>query len=215
MEARDLEKPPSTDRSDPAVMRNAAGVAKRRNNKLNARYPLFAAGGLLPQATAEDVIAGRERLQAATAISFRLREEQEARDIAAWKAEILAAVGAEEFARLERKVRGRDGQGWRYGSEWMSWMGMRDRIRRRAAEELPANADLVLAWLQVWEGEPPTHHELHQRCGDGLSVTEIREALGWLSDREYVEVCLGRPCKVSGVPFAVTWRIPQSAQSGV
>lgn len=46
---------------------------------------------------------------------------------------------------------------------------------------MPENADLVLAWLQHWEGEPPTHYELHHKCGNGLTVQEVREALGWLS----------------------------------
>lgn len=138
MSKQELEKPPSTDRSDPAVMRNAAGIAKRRNNKLKKKLPLFAAAGLLKEHTAEDVIAGRERLQAATEISFRLKEEREARQISEWKAEVLAAVGPVEFARLEQKVAGN-----RYGSEWMGWLAMRDRVRKRTKEVMPENADSV------------------------------------------------------------------------
>ncbi len=49
---------PSIDRSDLRVMRRAAGIAKRRNNALRAKVPLYA--DQFPQVTAEDVIRRRQ-----------------------------------------------------------------------------------------------------------------------------------------------------------
>ncbi len=134
--------------------------------------------------------------------------EREERQIEEWKEEIRSRVGDEEFLLLEQKVISRD-----YGSLWMNWLALRDCIRQRTEEEMPEAADLVFAWLQAWEGEPPTHWELHRACGDGLTAKEVADALHWLQARELAELCAARPCAVSGAPSCATWRVADAFRS--
>jgi hypothetical protein len=79
------------------------------------------------------------------------------------------------------------------------------KIKKRK-EPIPEPAELVYAWLETWEGEPPTPDELHRSKGDGLSLPAIREALFWLEERCYVQGGQLRTCKVTGrdnTPFQI------------
>ena len=71
---------------------------------------------------------------------------------------------------------------------------------------MSGHAEIVLAILEQWEGPAPTLGELHRRSGDGMTLAEMRKAVDDLSDRELITISVGRPCDVTGVPFAATWR---------
>lgn len=191
---------PSTDRTDPDVMKRAQTVAKRRNNAIRRKLPLLA--DQFPVITADEVMDQRERLQASHKDWRRSKVIREHADIERYRNELEELVSPDEFLRLEMKINERR----HYGrSLFNNWHGFLQKIRRRN-DPMPLEADLVLAWLQAWEGDPPTIGELHVKCGDGLTKEQIRAGLDWLAHREFVTVCLGRPCTVTKFPFCATWR---------
>ncbi len=199
-----LPQPPSTDRSDPVVMRRAQAVANRKNNAERRRLPLFAAEA--PVVTAEDVIARREVHRAEWARARRQMAESEQARIRGYRRECRALCASdEEFLRLLRRMIGHFGC---LRSKSNRWHLLREKLRRRACP-LTEHEDVVLAWLTAWERGPVTHHELHRACGDSLmGESELLAALGGLQERELIANDVGRACTVSGAPFCMTWRMP-------
>lgn len=190
----------------PQMRASAQRVVSLKNNRERKKLPLFAADA--PVVTVEQVFENRRRAFHATQQGRQEREAREAADIARYRAQLAALVSPAACARLEAKA-----ESGRFGGRWGGWYFMLKRVEERA-EPMPANSDLVLAWLQAWEREPPTHHELYQACADGLMTKpELLAALHWLERRELVAMGLGRKCRVADL-FAATWHVPEGSYVG-
>lgn len=227
-----LPAPPSTDASDPAVMRRAAAAGKARatrENKRNAkrhqeamrvhekRASLHQSGQLfdafdltppdapahVPPYTADFMMQQRIECRANAAIHSRERRENERARIRKYRVEVMALVRSRaEYLYLVRKAL----RGFGGKSKSNRWYGLLLRMRRRL-EPITDAMDLVHAWLEAWEGEPLTPYEIERKFGDGLlDIQQIKDALNELCFREMVEAQKGRQCTVSDVPFCSTWR---------
>lgn len=181
-----IPPPPSIDRNDPAAIKSATTVAKRRNNEIRRKVPLLA--DQIPLVTVEDVFQQRELGRARSADVLGQVKAHEER-----------MVSPEEYATIEAK------QDSMFGPRWAFWTIIKGRIEKRQ-EPMTDEEDVVLAILQTWEGEAPTPYELHRRCGDGLTPQQIRVALDSLMQRELVAPNVGRKCTVSELPFVGTYK---------
>lgn len=114
----------------------------------------------------------------------------------------------EEFFRLLRKYVAKYPR-----SRSVRWGQIKLKVERRVTPKTERE-ELVFAWLEIWEREPPTHFELHRSCGDGqMDARDVLAALNELWSRELIEMLPFRPCKVSGVPSCTTWRIISDGKS--
>lgn len=209
-----LPKPPGIDPSNPKVMAGLRRVATRKNNDvlrmIERKLPLFREQVLAetetmtPEKVLERRIAFRESY-----LEWRRGFNQlHMRHIRADRAFVWQHVEPSEFFALLRKYMSKYPR-----SRSTRWGQIKLKIERRIAP-MTENEDLVLAWLEVWEREPPTHHELHRACGDGqMDARDVLRALSDLWDRELVEMLPARACAVSGVPSCCTWRIIERGET--
>jgi hypothetical protein len=91
------------------------------------------------------------------------------------------------------------------------WYLTRQYIKDRS-DPMPETAEWLLNLLNEWEGEAPTHIEIHHRCGDGRELREISENLHWLERRKYVTGGVIRPCKLAQYGYSVPWSITQAGR---
>ncbi len=211
-------QPPSTDISDPKVLAGARRVATRKNNdarrklaKERAALPLFA-----PQipaepahlVTPEEVIEKRKLYQIAAWENGVERDVQKVADTIRLRNEVWALVPVDEYLEYFDK--------WLVSwiPDYAYWGLVLDSIKRRA-EPMTEVGDWLLNILSEWEGEPPTHHDLHYRCGDGRSIKEIGDGLLWLEARRYVRGGVLRPCRFVEAKYggnATPWMITDAGR---
>lgn len=180
---------PSTDINDPRTLAGAKRVASRRNNdvrrklaKERAALPLLA--DQIPSepetlVTPEEVIERRKLSQAAAWDNGVERDLAEIERIRRMRQVVFDMVTEAEYAAY-------------YATSlecgfplWAYWYNVKAGIVARL-EPMPEIAEWLLTLLNDWEGEPPTHLKIHQKCGDGRTLKEISEALHWLEYRKYV-----------------------------
>lgn len=202
------EQRPGTDASNPKVMRGLKAIATRKNNDvrrmIDRKLPLFREQVLAetPVETPETVLARRITCQENYRAWRRGFNELNMKHIREARAFVWRHVTREDFWRLLRKYVATHPR-----SRSVRWGQIKLKIERRVSP-LSEHAELVLAWLEIWERQPPTHFELHRSCGDGqMGARDVLVALNELWARELVEMCPARPCKASGVPSCTTWRM--------
>jgi hypothetical protein len=182
--------------------RNAVGVAKRKNNEVAKRLPLFV--DQIPKTTAEEVLETRRATRASVIERFAEIERAELAEAENYKAQVRAMVTADEFDTIEARL-----EGWSF-AEKHYWYTEMYAIRKRR-EPLTPEAIYTLNFLKSWIGEPPTHHELleaMQFVGSETFKThqELLTVIHWLQERRYILVCQMRLCSVRQIPCA-TWRL--------
>jgi hypothetical protein len=78
---------------------------------------------------------------------------------------------------------------------------------------MPEETARILEFLRAWP-DPITHHELFEAMkatGEfNGKKDELLAAIHWMAEREYVRICRGRRCEVSGC-IAATWKAKQNA----
>lgn len=225
-----LPAPPSLDRGDPEVMKRAAAAGKARATRENTakgkRYAeasakhqklvtrhasgqLFDAFDLTPPAppemtpaySADFMMSQRERIRAEYPAFARKMRELQARHTREHLCEILEIVGVEEFHRVLRDVFEKEHP----NIENRIAVALL-KVKRRRDTPFTEQMEVVLAILEVWEGEPPTCCEMNRRSGDGLTRDEMWHALDKLTSVDLVTIHAGRPCSLCDQTFEATWR---------
>lgn len=197
-----IEDPEWREQKSEKAYRNATGVAKRKNNEVAKKLPLFV--DQIPKFTAEQVLETRRAARADILERFDEIDRAEQAEIEKHKNQLREMVTADEFDTIAARL-----ESWSF-AEKHYWRAEVKCIEKRK-EPMTAEAIYALNFLKSWIGDAPTHHEIleaMQFVGDETFKThqELLATLHWLLERRYLLGCPVRHCTVKGC-YCMTWKI--------
>ena len=209
------EQPPSIDITDPQVLAGAKRVATRRNNdarrklaKERAALPLLAEQIPSEPAvliTPERVIEDRKIAQAGAWENGCERDIQAVEKIRQARQVVFDMVPVEEYLIYYDQSLSCTFPLWAF------WYNVKAGILARL-EPMTEIGEWLLTILNDWEGEPPTHVELHHKCGDGRELKEILDGILWLERRRYVRGGVIRSCAYAKTGSSTPWSITEAGK---